>query len=71
VIKLSVQVSYKKQVTLGIIGVTILLLAIEIIANVWWATQIHCEFEQNEIFQECLVLNHTLELDWEKKLDSL
>jgi len=51
VIKLSVQVSYKKQVTLGIIGVTILLLAIEIIANVWWATQIHCEFEQNEIFQ--------------------
>ena len=50
-IKLSVQVSYKKQVTLGIIGVTILLLAIEIIANVWWATQIHCEFEQNEIFQ--------------------
>jgi lysophospholipase L1-like esterase len=51
VIKLSVQVSYKKQVTLGIIGVTILLLAIEVIANVWWITQIHCEFEQNEIFQ--------------------
>ena len=50
-IKLSVQVSYKKQVTLGIIGVTILLLAIEVIANVWWTTQIHCEFEQNEIFQ--------------------
>ena len=50
-IKLSVQVSYKKQVTLGIIGVTILLLAIEIIANVWWVTQINCEFEQNEIFQ--------------------
>jgi lysophospholipase L1-like esterase len=51
VIKLSVQVSYKKQATLGIIGITILLLAIEIIANVWWVTQIHCEFEQNEIFQ--------------------
>ena len=50
-IKLSVQVSYKKQATLGIIGITILLLAIEIIANVWWVTQIHCEFEQNEIFQ--------------------
>ena len=49
---MSVQVSYKKQVTLGIIGITILLLAIEIIANVWWATQIHCEFEQNEIFQD-------------------
>jgi len=51
VIKLSVQVSYKKQATLGIIGIAILLLAIEAIANVWWVTQIHCEFEQNEIFQ--------------------
>ena len=50
-IKLSVQVSYKKQATLGIIGMVILLLAIEVIANVWWVTQIHCEFEQNEIFQ--------------------
>ena len=50
-IKLSVQVSYKKQVTLGIIGITILLLAIEVIASVWWVTQISCEFEQNEIFQ--------------------
>ena len=50
-IKLSVQVSYKKQATLGIIGLVILLLAIEVIANVWWVTQIHCEFEQNEIFQ--------------------
>ncbi|HIC05730.1 MAG TPA: SGNH/GDSL hydrolase family protein, partial [Candidatus Nitrosopelagicus sp.] len=48
---MSVQVSYKKQATLGIIGIAILLLAIEIIANVWWVTQIHCEFEQNEIFQ--------------------
>ena len=50
-IKLSVQVSYKKQATLGIIGVIILLLAVEVIANVWWLTQINCEFEQNEIFQ--------------------
>ena len=50
-INLSVQVSYKKQATLGIIGIAILLLVIEIIANVWWVTQIHCEFEQNEIFQ--------------------
>ena len=51
-IKLSVQVSYKKQATLGIIGVIILLLVIEVIANVWWFTQIDCEFEQNEIFQD-------------------
>ena len=50
-IKLSVQVSYKKQATLGIIGITILLLVIEVIANVWWIAQINCEFEQNEIFQ--------------------
>ena len=49
---MSVQVSYKKQATLGIIGIVILLLAIEAIANVWWITQIHCEFEQNEIFQD-------------------
>ena len=48
---MSVQVSYRKQVLLGIIGIAILLLAIEIIANVWWLTQIKCEFEKNEIFQ--------------------
>tara|TARA_Y100000310_G_scaffold291811_1_gene320038 strand:+ start:268 stop:1845 length:1578 start_codon:yes stop_codon:yes gene_type:complete len=51
VIKLSVQVSYKKQITLGIIGIAILLLVIEAIANVWWVTQTHCEFEDSEIFQ--------------------
>jgi lysophospholipase L1-like esterase len=48
---MSVQVSYKKQTLLGIIGITILLLVIEVIANVWWVTQINCEFEQNEIFK--------------------
>ena len=50
-IDLSVQVSYKKQAVLGIVGIAILILAIEIVANVWWVTQINCEFEQNEIFQ--------------------
>jgi len=49
---MSVQVSYKKQTVLGIIGITILLLAIEVIANVWWITQISCEFENNDIFQD-------------------
>jgi len=49
---MSVQVSYKKQVTLGIIGLVILFLVIEVIANVWWFTQINCEFEENEIFQQ-------------------
>ena len=48
---MSVQVSYKKQTLLGIIGIAILLLVIEVIANVWWITQINCEFEQNEIFE--------------------
>ena len=49
---MSVQVSYKKQVTLGIIGLVILFLVIELVANVWWITQINCEFEENEIFQQ-------------------
>ena len=47
---MSVQVSYKKQTLLGIIGLLILFLAVEAIANVWWVTQINCEFEENEIF---------------------
>ena len=49
---MSVQVSYKKQVTLGIIGITILLLASEIIANIWWIGQVNCEFEHNEVFHD-------------------
>ncbi len=47
---MSVQVSYKKQTFLGIIGLLILFLAVEAIANVWWVTQVSCEFEENEIF---------------------
>ena len=49
---MSVQVSYKKQTTLGLIGLLILFLIIEIIANVWWSTQVNCEFENNEIFSQ-------------------
>ena len=49
---MSVQVSYKKQTVLGLIGLLILFLAIELIANVWWITQINCEFEENEIFSQ-------------------
>jgi len=47
----SVTVPIKKQIMLGVIGITIILLVVEGFANVWWITQIHCEFEQNEIFQ--------------------
>ena len=49
---MSVQVSYKKQTLLGIIGLIIIFLSIELIASVWWYTQINCEFEENEIFSE-------------------
>ena len=49
---MSVQVSYKKQTTLGIIGLLILFLVVELLANVWWMSQINCEFEENEIFKQ-------------------
>ena len=48
---MSIQVSYKKQTLLGIIGLLILFLVIEGIANVWWIAQVNCEFEENEIFK--------------------
>ena len=49
---MSVQVSYKKQTFLTIIGLIIIFLVIEVIANVWWFTQVNCEFEENEIFSQ-------------------
>jgi len=49
---MSVQVSYKKQTLLFIIGLIIILSVIELIANVWWQSEMHCEFEKNEIFNE-------------------
>ena len=52
---MSVQVSYKKQTLLGIIGLIIILSVIEIVANVWWLSSIQCEFEENEIFNEMSV----------------
>jgi hypothetical protein len=48
---MSVQVSYKKQTVLGIALLLIIFLVIEIIGNVWWVSQIQCEFEENEIFK--------------------
>ena len=47
---MSVQVSYKKQTIFGIMGLLVIFLVVEGIANVWWITQITCEFENNEIF---------------------
>tara|TARA_B100000029_G_scaffold505659_1_gene586713 strand:- start:233 stop:1768 length:1536 start_codon:yes stop_codon:yes gene_type:complete len=47
---MSVVVSYKKQTLLGITGLIILFSVIELGANVWWISQVNCEFEGNEIF---------------------
>ena len=47
---MSVVVSYKKQTLLGITGLIILFLIIELGANIWWVSQVNCEFEENEIF---------------------
>ena len=47
---MSVQISYKKQTIFLIIGLFIIFTLIEIAANVWWETQINCEFENSEIF---------------------
>ena len=49
---MSVQISYKKQTLVMIIGILILVSAIEVISNVWWISQINCEFEKNEIFDK-------------------
>jgi lysophospholipase L1-like esterase len=49
---MSVQVSYKKQTAFYIIGLIIILAVIELIANAWWQSEMHCEFEENEIFNE-------------------
>lgn len=49
---MSVQVSYKKQSVMGIFGIVIILLIIELVANVWWISQISCEFEDSEIFRD-------------------
>ena len=43
-------VSYKKQTLFGITGLIILFLIIELGANIWWISQVNCEFEENEIF---------------------
>jgi len=52
---MSVQVSYKKQTAFYIISLIIILAVIELIANIWWQSEMHCEFEENEIFREMTV----------------
>jgi len=52
---MSVQVSYKKQTAFYIISLIIILAIIELVANIWWQSEMHCEFEENEIFREMTV----------------
>ena len=47
---MSVQVSYKKQIILGIILLVIFLVVIEVIVNIWLYNFYRCDFEDNEIF---------------------
>lgn len=49
---MSVQVSYKKQIILGIILLIVLLIVIEVFANVWLYHIHRCDFEDNELFED-------------------
>jgi len=49
---MSVQVSYKKQIILGIILLIVLLIIIEVFANVWLYHIHRCDFEDNELFED-------------------
>ena len=47
---MSVHISYRKQILLGVIVVVLILGVIEGIAYTWWLNIQHCAFEKNEIF---------------------
>jgi len=49
---MSMVVSYKKQVILGILLLIILLTIIEVFANIWLYNFYHCDFEDNELFKK-------------------
>ena len=48
---MSVEISYKKQGFMILFGLLIVFVVVEAAANVWWQSMIHCELEENEIFQ--------------------
>ena len=48
---MSLEISYRKQGLMIIFGLLIVFVVVELAANVWWQNMIHCELEQNEIFQ--------------------
>jgi len=49
---MSMVVSYKKQVVLGILLLVILLGVVELFANIWLFNIYKCEFEDNELFED-------------------
>jgi len=49
---MSVQVSYKKQIILGIMLLIVLLVVIELVVNVWLYNFYRCEFEDAGIFKD-------------------
>lgn len=49
---MSIVVSYKKQVILGILLLVILLGVVEILVNIWLYNFYKCDFEDNELFKD-------------------
>lgn len=47
-----VQISYKKQVVLGILIFVILVVVVELFANIWLYEIYQCDFEENEVFKD-------------------
>jgi len=48
---MSVVISKKRQILFGIILVAIVLIILEVAANIWFLNAQHCEFEHSEIYQ--------------------
>ena len=49
---MSVQVSYKKQFTLGLLLLLVVLVAVEGISRAWWYNIETCAFEQSDVYSD-------------------
>ena len=49
---MSVQVSYKKQFTLGLLFLLIILVTVEGISHIWWHNIETCAFEQSDVYAD-------------------
>ena len=47
---MSVQVSYKKQITLGLMFLAIIFLVVEGVAKAWWFQIESCGFEDSDVY---------------------